>query len=764
MTDADADLKKQIEDQQTALDEAKTVLTEAYKKAIEDAIETNNGKISEAIAAAVQTAQEALQTQIKTIDTEIKSIKDEITGIKESIKTIDDQMAGINASITDLKNVDATLNTLIGNLDAKAKELEKQLADNATADAATKKALEAEITSIKTLLAGLQAEDKALDQKITDLKTYVDGEITATEDWAEATFATLEQYGKMQTELATLKSLIEQTETDITAAYTKAITDAIAASETTMKAWVNKTLADGYYDITAMDGLLQALETKLTDADADLKKQIEDQQTALEEAKEALTAAYKKAIKEAIETNNGKISEAIAAAVQAAQEALQGNIDTINSDITGIKNRLDKLEARIQSIRFLPEYSDGKVKFEPEMTSVALTFIVSPKEAAAIAADKVTAFIYHTQSRAVDAQQLAITAVSGNAATGMLTVTITPLAEDYWATSKTANIYIQIDDDNNDIISEMIPAFYYAEPPYVTFSATEKQTFSWAIPEQPMSLSARSSRTTTTGTFEYSVGGDDWAALAENQTVTFGGTNGDLRLRGIAPEGTYGKKIKFGNETPVACSGDIRTLVDWENHTGANTENAVFADLFYNCTQLTSAPALPATKLSEFCYYRMFYGCTNLTTAPTLSATQMAVYSYGRMFYGCSSLSTAPALPATILAAGCYEAMFLGCTSLTAAPELKATTLVGSCYSMMFQNCSNLSSITMLATEGFDEDYCLDSWLSGVNPTGTFTRAEGMESIPTNSTSGIPTGWTVKVKSVEQEKETLPGFNYVNGY
>jgi hypothetical protein len=134
------------------------------------------------------------------------------------------------------------------------------------------------------------------------------------------------------------------------------------------------------------------------------------------------------------------------------------------------------------------------------------------------------------------------------------------------------------------------------------------------------------------------------------------------------------------------------------------------------------------------------------------------------MFYGCIRLSTAPVLPATELAVGCYDAMFYGCTSLTAAPELKATTLVQGCYCNMFAGCSKLSSVTMLATEGFDEEYCLEDWLYEVNPTGTFTRAEGMESIPTNSVHGIPTGWTVKVKSVEQEQETLPGFNYVNGY
>jgi hypothetical protein len=36
------------------------------------------------------------------------------------------------------------------------------------------------------------------------------------------------------------------------------------------------------------------------------------------------------------------------------------------------------------------------------------------------------------------------------------------------------------------------------------------------------------------------------------------------------------------------------------------------------------------------------------------------------MFFGCTSLKTAPALPAPTLPEGCYRAMFYGCTKLKA--------------------------------------------------------------------------------------------------
>ena len=118
------------------------------------------------------------------------------------------------------------------------------------------------------------------------------------------------------------------------------------------------------------------------------------------------------------------------------------------------------------------------------------------------------------------------------------------------------------------------------------------------------------------------------------------------------------------------------------------------------------------------------------------------------MFSGCTNLTTAPELPATALAISCYRQMFHGCTNLTAAPELPATTLVNYCYQEMFYGCTNLSSITMLATNIPASGVCLSNWVSGVASTGTFTKAasliQGSEAgqIPTG-TSGIPEGWTV---------------------
>ena len=134
--------------------------------------------------------------------------------------------------------------------------------------------------------------------------------------------------------------------------------------------------------------------------------------------------------------------------------------------------------------------------------------------------------------------------------------------------------------------------------------------------------------------------------------------------------------------------------------------------MFKGCTNLTAAPALPATTLAENCYYSMFYGCTNLNAAPELSATT--------------------------LAKSCCSDMFRNCTSLTAAPELLAETLAESCYAFMFNGCSNLNYIKVHFTAWGSGRTA--QWVKGVSATGTFYCPSGLPN--TSGTSNIPTDWT----------------------
>jgi hypothetical protein len=166
-----------------------------------------------------------------------------------------------------------------------------------------------------------------------------------------------------------------------------------------------------------------------------------------------------------------------------------------------------------------------------------------------------------------------------------------------------------------------------------------------------------------------------------------------------------------------------------------------YSSMFEGCTALTEAPTLPATSLTEGCYSNMFSGCTSLTEAPALPATSLANSCYSNMFYDCTSLTEAPALPATSLAGSCYSSMFYGCTSLTEAPTLPATSLAGNCYSGMFSGCRNLSYINCQATTNITTTNC-SYWVNGVSNSGTFIK--DANATWTTGNSGIPSGWTVQ--------------------
>lgn len=230
--------------------------------------------------------------------------------------------------------------------------------------------------------------------------------------------------------------------------------------------------------------------------------------------------------------------------------------------------------------------------------------------------------------------------------------------------------------------------------PYVTFSAPAEQTFKMVC-YGGYKIS----------NLQYSVNFGDWKEVKANEGVTFGGQKGGLRLRGKNVKGTAdsndtriystitftfdkNKENNVNTNVMVACTGDIRTLLDYDHYETVSTSEARFVKLFNNCQALTSAPKLPATDIASDCYNSMFYYCRYLKNAPELPATILKDQCYQNMFYACVSLTSAPKLPATKLAFNCYANMFSYCYSLKEAPELPATTLAWQCYQDMFTNCS----------------------------------------------------------------------------
>ena len=199
------------------------------------------------------------------------------------------------------------------------------------------------------------------------------------------------------------------------------------------------------------------------------------------------------------------------------------------------------------------------------------------------------------------------------------------------------------------------------------------------------------------GELEWSTDHTTWTTLVSTEEMQ--SVDKKLYLRGkgntvfYEKRNGYSKKgVEWRLSEKADCAGNIQTLLDWENPPTIISDTECYKSMFKGCTNLTSAPELPATTLANSCYQSMFEGCTNLTSAPELPATTLAEDCYHSMFMGCTNLTSAPELPATTLIYACYQAMFRDCTSLTIAPELPATTLASSCYSYMFFGCTSLTT------------------------------------------------------------------------
>ena len=161
---------------------------------------------------------------------------------------------------------------------------------------------------------------------------------------------------------------------------------AISKTEDSIKSWVNTQLTS-YYTIAQIDAKLAVIEKSIADGDKELLGEINSLKTKLANQKNEITDAYKKAISDAISTNDGVIEGKIQTAISAVSDHISEEINTINGEIEAINNRLNGIEedlakimGMIQSIVVVPSFSDGTVALGEDDTP--LYFEILPLEAA----------------------------------------------------------------------------------------------------------------------------------------------------------------------------------------------------------------------------------------------------------------------------------------------------------------------------------------------------------------------------------------------
>lgn len=745
------DLQKAIAENGTKIEAVNADLAKAL-----DELRSTDSKDKEEVMAALTAAKAEIIARLDAMKTEAEKKLEAVNGTIAALQEKDTQL---EKKISDLKDY-------ADNVLTEAKEhADKGIAgakDWASATFSTlesQKAIEEDIASIKGSVEGLKASVADLEKRLTekfskDLETAVAGLDSKISEQVTAL-------------TAAYTNAISTAKTEIETAYTAAIKSAIENLEASLKDWVNETLT-GYSTVAAteagiaalkddlegqlsgqkayLEGLLTSLSNDMTKNNAELKKlvdanakAIEANKKAIEEsakkitqlesdlaaAKTEIKTAYEKAISDAVNASEGKLTKEISdriaevnksiddkvTKVQNAVDALtvkvadlEKSVQAISNDLNTLKNSVkdleDRLNARIQSISYIPTYTDRVEEVYYTFTNrninyvkdLALQFEVMPHEAAQkVTVEQVSGQAAYPQTRAGSLTSFEVKSVSGDA-DGILTVVIDPVKflnnnhyNSNYGTMGKAAVRVAVSDSKTggSIASEYIsvdPKMYDIYMSYTTTTGNELKRDCYTVTDNDnKKVKTVSSRNSETG---------EWT-----MSVPYGPSSGEKA-----------GKIDFRMWYDYYM-GDIRVL---DNSLEKISFKWVYpyyflkdaTRMFFKCTNLKEADLSGLASDNVTSMEEMFIGCTKLEVVNLWNTHKdnfmENVTKTQKMFRGCSSLNklTLPRKVKTEKLESMFD-MFDGCSSLTAL-DLSAWNL-NNVINMesLFKNCSGLTSVAL---------------------------------------------------------------------
>lgn len=254
-----------------------------------------------------------------------------------------------------------------------------------------------------------------------------------------------------------------------------------------------------------------------------------------------------------------------------------------------------------------------------------------------------------------------------------------------------------------------------------------------------------------------------------------------MRLKNVSNEAGIFKMLKKGNPTApnleYSLDGvtwntyDFTTLPEvtvsaganiYFRGTNANQKFNTLQDRYFSfnfnktceahgnvCSLFNPDPAVfsAITSVGKCGLTALFYGCTYLTKAQCFSAITSVGDRAMLSIFANTSLNIAPDFSSiTSIDESAFGSMFYNCTSLTTGPDLSSITSLGSmALQSMYSGATMISNVTTPNVQDLTQNNVLYRWLdnAGGQATGTkVVRVPTGATIKTDSTSGIPTGWT----------------------
>lgn len=741
------DLQKAIAENGTKIEAVNADLAKAL-----DELRNTDTKDKEEVMAALTAAKAEIIARLDAMKTEAEKKLEAVNGTIAALQEKDTQL---EEKISDLK--DYADNVLAEAKEHADKGIAgaKDWASATFSTLESQKAIEEDIASIKGSVEGLKASVADLEKRLTekfskDLETAVAGlDSKISEQVTALTAAYTNAISTAKTEIETaytaaIKSAIENLEASLKDWVNETLTgySTVAATEAGIAALKDDLEGQLSGQKAYLEGLLTSLSNDMTKNNAELKKlvdanakAIEANKKAIEEsakkitqlesdlaaAKTEIKTAYEKAISDAVSASEGKLTKEISdrivevnksiddkvTKVQNAVDALtvkvadlEKSVQAISNDLTALKNSVkdleDRLNARIQSISYIPTYADrveevyftvGNIGYVKDLT---LQFEVMPHEAAQkITVDQVSGQAAYPQTRAASLTSFKVKSVSGDA-DGILTVVIDPiefLNNDHYKspTMSPAAIRVAVSDSKNgvSVASEYIsvdPKKYNIYMSYTTTTGNELKRDCYTVTDNDnKKVKTVSSRNSETGEWTMSV---PYGPSSGNKAgkidfrMWYNYYMGDIRVLDNSLE-----KISFKWAYPYYFLKDATRM-------------------FFKCTNLKEADLSGLASDNVTSMEEMFIGCTKLEVVNLWNTHKdnfmENVTKTQKMFHGCSSLNklTLPRKVKTEKLESMFD-MFDGCSSLTAL-DLSAWNL-NNVINMesLFKNCSGLTSVAL---------------------------------------------------------------------
>jgi len=330
------------------LEKAKTDLTAAYTKAIEDAVADLETKIA---------------AQIDPTE-----LAEAIKGVTDMIDALDDIYATDAELAEAITKAETELATAVSVLEDKIAEEVEKLQRQITSNDTDIEDINTSITTINGLIDALGAADEALDGKITDSVNAVKSDLTTAVSTLEDKIA--KEVEKLQEQITSNDTDIEGINTSITTI--NGLIDALGAADEALDGKITDAVNAVKSDLTTA---VSTLEDKIAKEVEKLQRQITSNDTDIEDINTSITTinGLIDALKKADEALDGKISDAITKAeneLKAAQDELKALIGDVQTNLDNAKAELDKAIADLDAAM---KQGDADLSTEIANLNAALT-------------------------------------------------------------------------------------------------------------------------------------------------------------------------------------------------------------------------------------------------------------------------------------------------------------------------------------------------------------------------------------------------------